>query len=323
MPTKSRRWMKWTRSLTERRNEREAEHQKNGAGGDAGGHAGQSDGLLHSARPDARSAANQRRDGPVRHGAGAPDGHADPRAAEHAKPHAGHVAIQRPEHVGGLVERQSADNHAQNGGDCRAGRAKLADLHTGLQRGLSRAARRLDGQRRQRFAGAADRAGLLHRDDRRQILHRHAERRYGVPKPKRSHGGRHCGPRDAGQALFRIGAAQDSQRQHDGKRLYAAQGGHIRFGGAQIAGPSGGAGVLRGRRGRHLRLDDDQRCEGLPAGERTERRRTGGHADADEAIFRECEIRDQSGDDGEPGSDAHVERRHDGQRRLRFAGAAD
>lgn len=119
------------------------------------------------------------------------------------------------------------------------------------------------------------------------------------------------------------GAAQDSQRQHDGKRLYAAQGGRIRFGGAQIAGPSGGAGVLRGRRGRHLRLDDDQRCEGLPAGERTERRRTGGHADADEAIFRECEIRNQSGDDGEPGSDAHVERRHDGQRRLRFAGAAD
>lgn len=48
-----------------------------------------------------------------------------PGAAEHAKPHAGHVAIQRPEHVGGLVERQSADNHAQNGGDCRAGRAKL------------------------------------------------------------------------------------------------------------------------------------------------------------------------------------------------------
>lgn len=44
-----------------------------------------------------------------------------PGAAEHAKPHAGHVAIQRPEHVGGLVERQSADNHAQNGGDCRAG----------------------------------------------------------------------------------------------------------------------------------------------------------------------------------------------------------
>lgn len=64
-------------------------------------------------------------------------------------------------------------------------------------------------------------------------------------------------------------------------------------------------------------------CEGLPAGERTERRRTGGHADADEALFRECEIRNQSGDDGEPGSDAHVERRHDGQRRLRFAGAAD
>ena len=175
----------------------------------------------------------------------------------------------------------------------------------------------------QRFAGAADRAGLLHRHDRRQILHRHAERRYGVPKPKRSHGGRHCGPRDAGQALFRVGAAQDSQRQHDGKRLYAAQGGRIRFGGAQIAGPSGGAGLLRGRRGWHLRLDDDQRCEGLPAGERTERRRTGGHADADEAIFRECEIRNQSGDDGEPGSDAHVERRHDGQRRLRFAGAAD
>lgn len=131
-----------------------------------------------------------------------------PGAAEHGKPHAGHVAIQRPEHVGGLVERQSADNHAQNGGDCRAGRAKLADLHTGLQRGLSRAARRLDGQRRQRFAGAADRAGLLHRNDRRQILHRHAEGRYGVPKPKRSHGGRHCGPRDAGQALFRVGAAK-------------------------------------------------------------------------------------------------------------------
>ena len=119
-------------------------------------------------RPDARSAANQRRDGAVRHGAGASDEHADPRAAEHAKPHAGHVAIQRPEHVGGLVERQSADNHAQNGGDCRAGRAKLADLHTGLQRGLSRAARRFDGQRRQRFAGAADRAGLLHRNDRRR-----------------------------------------------------------------------------------------------------------------------------------------------------------
>ena len=87
--------------------------------------------------------------------------------------------------------------------------------------------------------------------------------------------------------------------------------------------PTGLYGELRRRRGRHLRLDDDQRCEGLPAGERTERRRTGGHADADEAIFRECEIRNQSGDDGEPGSDAHVERRHDGQRRLRFAGAAD
>lgn len=142
-----------------------------------------------------------------------------PGAAEHAKPHAGHVAIQRPEHVGGLVERQSADNHAQNGGDCRAGRAKLADLHTGLQRGLPRAARRLDGQRRQRFAGAADRAGLLHRDDRRQILHRHAERRYGVPKPKRSHGGRHCGPRDAGQALFRVGR---SPRQSAPARRKAA-----------------------------------------------------------------------------------------------------
>ena len=129
-----------------------------------------------------------------------------PSAAEHAKPHAGHVAIQRPEHVGGLVERQSADNHAQNGGDCRAGRAKLADLRAGLQRGLSRAARRLDGQRRQRFAGAADRAGLLHRNDRRQILHRHAERRYGVPKPKRSHGGRHCGPRDAGTSSYSASA---------------------------------------------------------------------------------------------------------------------
>ena len=46
-----------------------------------------------------------------------------------------------------------------------AGRAELADLHAGLQRGLPRAPRRLDGQRRERFAGAADRAGLLYRHD--------------------------------------------------------------------------------------------------------------------------------------------------------------
>ena len=93
------------------------------------------------------------------------DEYADPGAAEHADPHAGHVAIQRPEHMGGLVRRQPADDDAQNGGDRCAGCAELADLHAGLQRGLSRAPRRLDGQRRERFAGATDRAGLLYRHD--------------------------------------------------------------------------------------------------------------------------------------------------------------
>ena len=39
--------------------------------------------------------------------------------------------------MGGLVRRQSADDDAQNGGDRCAGCAELADLHAGLQRGLS------------------------------------------------------------------------------------------------------------------------------------------------------------------------------------------
>ena len=73
----------------------------------------------------------------------------------------------------------------------------------------------------------------------------------------------------------------------------------------------------------YLRLDDDQRGQGLPAGERPERRRAGGQPDADEAVFRQREIRGQPGGDGEPGSDAHADGRHDGQRRLRLAGAAD
>ena len=117
--------------------------------------------------------------------------------------------------------------------------------------------------------------------------------------------------------LFRVGAAQDGQRERGGQRLRAA---------SRRARPALDVRKLQGRLAELgyyaggvdgiLRLDDDQRGQGLPAGERPERRRAGGQPDADEAVFRQREIRGQPSDDGEPGSNAHADDRHDGQRRL-------
>ena len=69
--------------------------------------------------------------------------------------HAGYMERQRPKHMGGLVERKPADDYAAHGDNRCTRCAELGDLYAGLQCGLSRPARRLDGQRRQRFAGGS------------------------------------------------------------------------------------------------------------------------------------------------------------------------
>ena len=222
-------------------------------------------------------------------------------------PHAGYVAIQRSEHVGGLVERQSADNHAQNGGDCRAGRqswqTSTQDYNAGypVLRVGSTGSDVSDLQARLTELGYY--TGTI--DGKYSTGTQSAVTEFQSRNGLQADG--IAGPRDAGQALFRIGAAQDSQRQHDGKRLYAAQGGRIRFGGAQIAGPSGGAGVLRRRRGWHLRLDDDQRREG--AFQRANGLSGDGQAGTQtqtKLYSANAKYANQSGDDGEPGSDAQL-----------------
>ena len=213
--------------------------------------------------------------------------------------------------------------------DAHAGRRKadgdaveLEDEHGRLLRGLSGAQGGLLRFRRQRHADAPQGAGLLHRLDRRTIRGRHAGRREGLPEREWAHSRRHCGTRDAGQAVFHGRGREDNYHFRHVERLFAAQRRLLRHGGAQAAGAADGARLLRGRCRRRVRLFHGKRGQVLSARKRTVRGRPGGRGDAEEAVQLLGQVQQPPRDYRRPDSDALALRRNGGQRRIQRAGTS-
>ena len=133
------------------------------------------------------------------------------------------AAVKRFQEENGLTADGVAGTKTLNGGGCPQGR------HTRFrrQRGHDAQAEQ-PGHEGQPASDGFEAAWLLLCGYHRQLRREDRGGREGLPEGEEPDGGRHRRPRHAGQALFRVGAAQDGQRERGGQRLHAAQGGRVR-----------------------------------------------------------------------------------------------